>query len=126
MAKKEFMFRGKTLDEIASLSEAEFSKLITARERRTIKRGYNDTAKIAISKLKNKRTVKTHSREIIITPDMIGKSVSVHKGNGYTEITITEDMMGHRFGEFVMCNKKVTHGKAGLGATGGSKTETRK
>lgn len=120
------MFRGKTLDEVGSMSEAEFSKLISARERRTIKRGYNQTAKLSISKLKNKRTVKTHSREIVITPDMIGKSVNVHKGNGYTEINITEDMMGHRFGEFVMCSKKVVHGKAGLGATGGSKTETRK
>lgn len=127
MVKKDFTFHGKTVDELNNMSFGEFLKLIPARERRTIKRGYTKSAKMAIEKMKIKKgAIKTQSREIVIVPDMIGKRINVHKGNGYTEIEITDDMIGHRIGEFVLCNKKVTHGKAGLGATGGSKTETRK
>ena len=126
MAKKEYTYRGKNVSELQGLSETEFMKLITSRERRTIKRGYNPTGKLSILKIQKKKVAKTRSREIVITPNMIGKTISVHRGNSYVEIIIFEDMIGHRLGEFVMCNKKVTHGKAGLGSTGGSKTETRK
>ena len=126
MAKKEYTYRGKTVTEMQGMSETEFMKLITARERRTIKRGYNNSGKLALVKIQKKKVAKTRSREIVITPNMIGKTVNVHRGNSYTELSIFEDMIGHRLGEFIMCNKKVTHGKAGLGATGGSKTETRK
>ncbi|MFA6088958.1 MAG: ribosomal protein S19 family protein [Candidatus Woesearchaeota archaeon] len=126
MAKKEFTYRGKTVADMQGLSETEFMKLITARERRTIKRGYNPSGKLTLLKIQKKKVAKTRSREVVITPNMIGKTISVHRGNSYTELSIFEDMIGHRLGEFVMCNKKVTHGKAGLGSTGGSKTETRK
>ena len=64
-----------------------------------------------------KKTIKTHLRDIIITPHLIGMAIQVHKGNGYEQVRITEDMLGHRLGEFAYTRSKVKHGAAGIGAT---------
>lgn len=126
MVRKEFTFRGKTLKELVALSEQEFSSLLCTRQRRTFRRGYTETAKKTLLKLRDAKKVKTHSREIIIMPWMVGKTVSVHKGNSFVDVILTEDMLGHRVGEFAFSKKKVAHGKAGLGASSGSSATTRK
>ena len=73
---KEFLYRGKTIDELKQLSIDEFAHLVPSRERRKIKRGFTEIEKKLIEKLAaNKRNTKTHCRDMIILPEMIGKNI---------------------------------------------------
>ena len=117
MAKKEFRFRGKTLEEIKKMSLKEFAQLLTARERRTLLRGFTEEQKKLLQKLKKKDTVKTHCRDMIIIPEMLGKTILVHRGNKFEPVKIVPEMLGHRLGEFVPTRAQVKHSAPGVGAT---------
>ena len=47
-----------------------------------------------------KKVVKTWSRRSMITPDFVGHTVAVHNGNKFIPVYITENMVGHKLGEF--------------------------
>ncbi|MDD3262310.1 MAG: 30S ribosomal protein S19 [Candidatus Absconditabacteria bacterium] len=49
----------------------------------------------------DKKVIKTWDRACQITPDMLGFTFAVHNGKQFVSVYITEDMMGHRLGEFV-------------------------
>jgi len=118
MAKKEFMFRGKTLEELKNASINEFANLLPARQRRSLKRGLTDQQKILLKKIRNKESnIETHCRDMIILPEMIGIMIKVHKGNEFVPVSIIEDMVGHFLGEFVLTRKRVEHSAPGIGAT---------
>ena len=51
-------------------------------------------------KTDNKRPIKTWSRRSMISPDMIGLTIAVHNGRQHMPIFVTEDMVGHKLGEF--------------------------
>ncbi|PHS33112.1 MAG: 30S ribosomal protein S19 [Methylophaga sp.] len=51
-------------------------------------------------KTDNKRPIKTWSRRSMISPDMIGLTIAVHNGRQHMPVFITEDMVGHKLGEF--------------------------
>lgn len=114
MALKEFKFKGKTIDELKSLSINEFSKLLPSRQRRSIKRGFSDNQKKLLQKIENKNNVKTHLRNTIILPSMVGKTVQVHNGKGFQSIIITDEMIGHLFGEFSLTRKRAIHTNIGV------------
>ena len=118
MARKEFMFRGKKMDELKKLSIKEFAELIPSKERRKIKRGLTDQEKILLKKVeRNDRNIETHCREMIILPMMVGKEIKIHRGNEFVPIMIAEDMVVHRLGEFAPSRKTVSHSSPGIGAT---------
>ena len=48
----------------------------------------------------NKRPIKTWSRRSMITPDMVGLTIAVHNGHQHVPVFVTEDMVGHKLGEF--------------------------
>lgn len=48
----------------------------------------------------DKKPVKTWSRRSTVTPDMIGITFAVHNGKVFVPVYVTEDMIGHKFGEF--------------------------
>lgn len=50
---------------------------------------------------KEKRTIKTWSRRSMIIPEMIGNTFDVHNGKKHMPVYVTENMVGHRLGEFV-------------------------
>lgn len=52
------------------------------------------------NKLKKKNVIKTWSRRSTITPDFIGHTFSVHNGNKFIKVFVTENMVGHKLGEF--------------------------
>lgn len=116
---KEYTYRGKTVQEIKTMTIAEFAKLIPSRERRRItKRGFTDAEKILLKNLENnKKECKTHCRDIPIIPAMLDKTIKVHSGKEYVQVLITPEMLGHRLGEFVITRKKVQHNAPGIGAT---------
>jgi len=118
MAKKEFSYRGKTLEELKKLSIEQFAELVPARERRSIKRGFTEQEKILLKKMKNKESnIKTHCRDMIILPEMTHTSINVYDGKNFIKLRIEAEMIGHRLGEFVLTRRKVSHSAPGIGAT---------
>ncbi len=117
MVKKEFLFRGKSNDELKAMSLEEFAKLLKSREQRKLSRGLTEEEKKVLNKLKTKNTVKTHCRTLIIVPQMLGKKVLVHNGKEFVQVIIVKEMLGHRLGEFALTRKRVMHHAPGVGAT---------
>lgn len=123
VSSKNRMFRGKSLDELKALDIREFAKYMTSRERRTVMRSFQIIEQFLEKSQKDvakNKIPKTHMREIPIFPVMIGWTVGVHNGKEFTQVKITEEMLGHRLGEFTLTRKTVKHGAAGIGATRGS------
>ena len=67
------------------------------------------------------KDVKTHYRNCLVVPKMIGSVVNVHTGKGFGTVEIKNAMIGYYLGEFAMSYKRVCHGKPGVGATHSSK-----
>ena len=67
------------------------------------------------------KAVKTHLRNCIILPEMVGSICEVYSGKYWTPVEIKADMIGDYLGEYSMTYKPIRHGKVGHGATKGSK-----
>ncbi len=118
MALKEFKYRGKTLDDLKKLSIKELALLLPSRERRKIKRGFTEAEKTFLEKLQSKsKKIKTHCRDMVILPVMVGRMVSIHAGKEFKDIEVTAEMIGHRIGEFALTRSRVSHNAPGIGAT---------
>ncbi len=118
MAKKEFTFKGKTLEDLKKMSLNELAQLLTARQRRSIKRGFTEQQKILLKKIRsNQKNIETHCRDMIILPEMVGIIIKIHQGKEFVPVAIEADMVGHYFGEFTLTRKKVAHSAPGIGAT---------
>ncbi len=126
-----FSFRGHSEEELKKMSISEFAKLLTARERRTLlKRGMTEQQKRFLERIRKnpQKFHKTHLRDMIILPDMIGVKFGVHIGGGpkgssvkWFTIVVKADMVGKRLGDFAVPIKHVKHSIPGMGATRGSK-----
>ncbi|NQV00533.1 MAG: 30S ribosomal protein S19 [Parcubacteria group bacterium] len=66
--------------------------------------------KIAKLKLGDKTIIKTWARACTITPEMVGFTFGVHNGKDHISVFITEDMVGHKLGEFSPTRKFIRHG----------------
>ena len=123
MAKKEFTYRGKKFEELKDLSLNELSELLPARQRRTLRRGLTEQQKILLKKIKkNENNIETHCRDMVILPEMVGKTIRVHNGREFVQVGIVEDMIGHCLGEFTFTRNRVEHSAPGIGATRSSAT----
>ena len=120
---KEYNFRGKKLEDLKAMTIDEFSKMITSRERRTIRRGFTDQEKKLLEKIRKDpaKFHKTHVRGMIILPEMVGVRLGVFTGKEWFQLTVTPEMIGHRVGEFSIPVKRVKHSAPGIGASRGSK-----
>jgi small subunit ribosomal protein S19 len=58
---------------------------------------------------KDKRVIKTWSRRSTIIPDMVSLTFAVHNGKKFVPVFVTENMVGHKFGEFAPTRKFVAH-----------------
>jgi len=106
------------MSEIMKLSLDEFAKLVNARERRKLKRGLTEIEKKLLVDIKsNPKDIKTHARDMIILPEMIGKTIKVHNGKEWVMVQIEPEMLAHRLGEFSHTCKYVKHSAPGIGAT---------
>lgn len=66
--------------------------------------------KVAKLKPGDKTIIKTWARACTITPEMVGFTFGVHNGKEHLPVFVTEDMVGHRLGEFSLTRKFVKHG----------------
>jgi len=126
---KEIMYRGKSEEELKKMNLQEFSKLLKSRPRRALARQSQVVEKLITrfeKKEKKNKPLKTHCRDIVIVPQMIGKEIQIHNGKMFFPVQITIEMLGHRLGEFAHTRGKVTHTSMGVGATKSSKTVGRK
>jgi len=120
MVGKEFLYRGKTLEELKSLDVREFAKLLPSGKKRSVLRQYDKIeafVKRCKEKLDKKKKIRTHSRKIIIVPQMIGMLIFIYNGKEFMPIEIIPEMIGHNLGEFSLTRKKVEHSAPGIGAT---------
>ena len=66
--------------------------------------------KVAKLKVGDKTVIKTWSRDCSIVPEMVGFVFGVHNGKDHVSVSVTEQMVGHRLGEFSPTRKFVRHG----------------
>ncbi|MDI9643118.1 MAG: 30S ribosomal protein S19 [Archaeoglobaceae archaeon] len=118
---KEFAFRGYTFDEIQKMPLEDFMKLIPSRERRKLKRGLTEQEEILLRKLRKKGSARTHCRDMVIIPEMVGKVVFIHNGKDFVRVEIKPEMLGHKLGEFAQTRRFEKHSGPGVGATRSSK-----
>lgn len=124
---REFKFRGYNQEQLKSLSIESILPLFNARQRRSLnkrvgkymndqKRKLREEMKLAREgKLQGK--LKTHVRDMIILPDMIGLVISIHNGKEFYDVNIKPEMVGHYLGEYAITNKRVQHGSPGVGSS---------
>jgi small subunit ribosomal protein S19 len=81
---------------------------------RSLKKGFYVNEKLLkkISALKkgDKTIIKTWDRACTIVPQMVGFTIGVHNGKEHIPVFITEEMIGHRLGEFAPTRKFIRHG----------------
>jgi small subunit ribosomal protein S19 len=123
---KEYVYRGYNLKELQQMSMDDFIRLLPSRQRRSLKRGLSQDQRKLLEKLRHARresdgskmkTVQTHSRDMIILPEMVGLTIQVYNGKEFEPVEIVEQMIGHYIGEYAITNRKVTHGTPGIGAS---------
>ncbi|MCI4319454.1 MAG: 30S ribosomal protein S19 [Thermoplasmata archaeon] len=122
--KREFTLRGRTLEELLALPLPELGKLLPARARRSIKRGFTDEQRSFLEKIlvqPKDQALKTHVRDALVLPQHVGHRVAVHTGKEFKEVEIRPEMIGHYYGEFALTRRFEKHSGPGVGATRSSK-----
>jgi len=124
MVRKEFKYRGYTLEELKKMSLESFARLVPAKERRyLLRRNFGPEGKKLLEKVrkaiegKYNKPIRTHVREMVILPIMVGLTIHVYNGKEYVPVEIKPEMIGRRLGEFAITIKEVRHGQPGVGAT---------
>ncbi len=127
MMSREFRYRGLTLEELQQLPMDELVELLPSRVRRTLKRGLHPENRKLLEKIRRikrlgiKKIIRTHRRDMIILPEMVGMVIAVHNGKDWVNVEIKPEMIGHYLGEFAPTCKVVKHSRPGKGATRSSK-----
>ncbi len=125
-----FKYRGYTLEELKKMNADQFIQVLPARARRSLKRGLPPRQKKLLERLRRAYRAKkrgkdlitrTHVRDMIIFPEMVGLTIGIYNGREYLNIEIKPEMIGHYLGEFSLTRKHVQHGSPGIGATRSSK-----
>lgn len=123
-SRRVFTYRGFTLDELKQKSMDEFISLLPSRQRRSLTRGMSTQhiklMERIISSKDTKRPIKTHCRDFIILPELIGTTVQVHNGREFLRVSLIPETLGHFLGEYAPTCKQVKHSAPGIGATRGS------
>jgi len=120
---KKFEFQGMDLKELEKMPMDQLFKLFPARARRSLGRGITDGKRKLIEEIKAakagnlKNPIRTHIRDLIILPYMVGVQVNVYSGKEFATVNISPEMISHYLGEYVITNKKVSHGAPGVGAS---------
>jgi small subunit ribosomal protein S15e len=123
---RKFTFRGVELDALLDLTNDELMDLVHARARRRMSRGLKRKPMALIKRLRQAkkdapagekpRGVKTHLRNMIIVPEMIGSIVGIYNGKMFCGVEMKPEMVGMYLGEFAITYKPVRHGRPGVSA----------
>ncbi len=125
-----FHYRGHTLEELKRMNMDDFVRLLPARARRSLRRGLPPRQKKLLERLRRAYRAKkrgkdiltrTHVRDMLIFPEMVGLQIGVYNGKSYEIVEVKPEMIGHYLGEFSLTRRHVQHGSPGIGATRSSK-----
>ena len=122
--KREFSYRGKSLEELKAMSLEQLAQVLTARARRSIRRGFNNETSHFFERMDATpadRTVRTHCRDALVLPAHVGRKVAIHNGKEFKELEVRPEMIGHYYGEFALTRRFEKHSGPGVGATRSSK-----
>ncbi|CAD7933428.1 unnamed protein product [Amoebophrya sp. A120] len=122
---KKFQYRGVELDKLLDLSNTELMELMCARQRRKFSRGISRAPTTLLKKLRaakkvtpygeKPQAVKTHLRNMVIVPEMIGSVVGVYNGKLFVNAEVKPEMIGTYLAEYAITYKPIRHGKPGMG-----------
>ncbi|WVZ56642.1 hypothetical protein U9M48_007138 [Paspalum notatum var. saurae] len=130
---RKYSYRGVDLDALLDMSTDDLVQLFPARARRrqVFQRGLKRKPMALIKKLRKAKKdapagekpepVRTHLRNMIIVPEMIGSIIGVYNGKTFNQVEIKPEMIGHYLAEFSISYKPVKHGRPGIGATHSSR-----
>lgn len=129
---RKYSYRGVDLEQLLDMNTDELVELYSARQRRRFQRGLNRKCMALIKKLRKARKaaegtgekpepVRTHLRNMVIIPEMIGSIVGVYNGKTFNQVEIRPDMLGDYLGEYSITYKPVRHGRPGIGSTNSSR-----
>ncbi len=120
---RKFEYRGIKQAELEALPLTKIFELFNSRQRRSLTRGITDGKRKLIEEIKSAKAgkeagpIKTHVRDLIVLPYMVGATIHVYSGKEFQPVTISVEMIGHYIGEYVITNKRVNHGAPGVGAS---------
>ena len=124
-------YRGIEVDNLLDVSHEKLAQLVHCRARRRFYRGLTDKPKKLIGKLKKAKknlavgekpkVVKTHLRNMVVVPEMLGNIVGVYNGKMFNAVEVRGEMMGHYLAEFSITYKPVMHGRPGVGGAGAAR-----
>ena len=124
---KKFMYRGVDLDRLLEMSNTELMELFNARQRRKFSRGIQRAPATLLKKLRIAKAeatigekpsaVKTHLRNMVIVPEMVGSVVGIYNGKQFINAEIKPEMIGSYLAEYSITYKPIHHGRPGAGFT---------
>mmetsp|Transcript_915 Transcript_915/g.1261 ORF Transcript_915/g.1261 Transcript_915/m.1261 type:complete len:147 (+) Transcript_915:1074-1514(+) len=131
----QYLYKGIDKESMAKLKIKDLLVKMSSRNRRKIKRlqklnqkqtkNFSNIKtfgkKIGQTNRKKKKILKTHVRNFIILPEIIGKKLSIHNGITFSNIFLKSSMIGKYLGEYALTYKLVKHGSPGIGATHSSR-----
>ncbi|KAK9773657.1 putative 40S ribosomal protein S15 [Seiridium cardinale] len=128
---RKFSYRGIDLDALLDLDSEQLRDVVHARARRRINRGLKRKPMGLVKKLRKAKqeakpnekpdVVKTHLRDMIVVPEMIGSVIGIYSGKVFNQVEIRPEMVGHYLAEFSISYQPVKHGRPGIGATHSSR-----
>ncbi|KAK4537609.1 hypothetical protein CDCA_CDCA13G3634 [Cyanidium caldarium] len=129
---RKFSYRGIDLEALLALPQNEMVELLPSRARRRIRRGFRKREVGLVKRIRKAKAavpdeftkpavIKTHCRNLLILPEMVGARLGVYNGKTFNEVEIRGDMIGHYLGEFSITYRPVKHGRPGIGASSSSR-----
>nr|XP_060610992.1 small ribosomal subunit protein uS19-like [Anolis sagrei ordinatus] len=115
---QKFTYRGVALEQLLDMSYCSLMQLYRACQCQRLNR---EKAKKEALPMEKPEVVKTHLRDMIVLPEMVGSMVGIYNGKTFNQVEIKSEMIGHYLGEFSITYKPVKHGRPGIGATHSSR-----
>ncbi len=120
--REEFTYRGHSVEDLKQMALSELLPLMPARARRKFDRGLSREHEKLLADLRSgDGNIRTHLRDMIIMPEMVGRTFEIHNGKEFQAVEIQPEAVFHYLGEFALTRRRVSHGSAGIGATRSSK-----
>jgi len=107
---KVFKYKGKTLEELQSLEIKDLAILFPSDLRRKIMRGFTEQENKLLKKFsENQKNIKTHCRDMIVLPSMVGTRISVYNGKEFIVVNLVAELIGMRLGELAPTRPIAVH-----------------
>ncbi len=120
--REEFTYHGFRVEELQTMGISELLPVMPSRARRKITRGLSRGEEHLLTRFRaGDEKIRTHLRDMIIMPEMLGKEIEVYNGKEFMKVELQPESIFHCLGEFALTRRKVAHGSAGIGATRSSK-----